>query len=143
MRVRAILEAKGHAVVTAAPSATVTELVDVLARKSIGAVVIDDGEGGLAGIMTERDVVRALAAHGPSALDRPVADFMTRDVVTAGFEETVDEIMDRMTNGKFRHVPIMDGVRLAGMVSIGDVVKCRMELIEAEASAMRDYIATA
>jgi len=143
MRVKAILATKGSSVVTVSPKALVSDVVRTLAEKSIGAVVVDDGADGLSGILTERDVVRALAAHGCDALDRPASDFMTRDVVTAHFENTVDELMERMTNGKFRHVPIMDGNRLAGMISIGDVVKHRMDQIEAEASAMRDYIATA
>jgi CBS domain-containing protein len=143
MRVKAILSAKGSSVVTVAPEALVSDVVRTLAEKSIGAVVIDDRAGGVAGIITERDVVRALASQGCGALDEPASAFMTREVVTAGFEDTIDEIMDRMTRGKFRHVPIMDGNRLAGMISIGDVVKNRMDQIEAEASAMRDYIATA
>lgn len=143
MRVKAILATKGSAVTTVSPEAIVSDVIHVLADKSIGAVVVDDGAGGVAGILTERDVVRALARQGASALDRPASDFMTREVVTAGFEASADEIMDRMTNGKFRHVPIMDGDRLAGMISIGDVVKHRLESIEAEAAAMRDYIATA
>ncbi|MFC7053781.1 CBS domain-containing protein [Hansschlegelia quercus] len=143
MRVKAILSSKGSSVVTVTPETLVSDVVRTLAEKSIGAVVVDDSAGGVAGILTERDVVRALASHGCGALDEPASAFMTREVVTAGFEDTVDEIMDRMTRGKFRHVPIMDGDRLAGMISIGDVVKYRMDQIEAEASAMRDYIATA
>lgn len=143
MRVKGILSTKGSDVVMVTPETLVSEVVRTLAEKRIGAVVVDDRDGGVAGIMTERDVVRALAAHGCEALDKPVSAFMTREVVTAGPDDTTEEIMGRMTRGKFRHVPIMDGDRLAGMISIGDVVKYRMDQIEAEASAMRDYIATA
>jgi CBS domain-containing protein len=143
MRVSTILAAKGRSVTTVAPGATVADVVATLAELRIGAVVVSDGRNGIAGIITERDVVRALAAHGAPALERPVSDFMTRDVVTCHFEDTIDEMMDRMTRGKFRHIPVVEGVALAGIISIGDVVKHRLELIEAEASAMRDYIATA
>ncbi|MGA0531867.1 CBS domain-containing protein [Hansschlegelia sp. KR7-227] len=143
MRVSTILAAKGRSVTTVAPGAAVADVVATLAELRIGAVVVSDGRNGIAGIVTERDVVRALAAHGASALERPVSDFMTRDVVTCHFEDTIDEMMDRMTRGKFRHIPVVDGVALAGIISIGDVVKHRLESIEAEASAMRDYIATA
>lgn len=143
MRVRGILSTKGSNVVMVTPETLVSDVVRTLAEKRIGAVVVDDRDGGVAGIMTERDVVRALASHGCEALEKPVSAFMTREVVTAGLDDTTEEIMGRMTRGKFRHVPIMDGDHLAGMISIGDVVKYRMDQIEAEASAMRDYIATA
>lgn len=143
MKVETILAAKGHSVVTVKASDPVTTLVTTLAAKSIGAVIVSDGEGGVAGIMTERDVVRVIARDGREALDRPIADFMTRDVVTATPHDTLDFLSERMTRGKFRHVPIMDHNRLVGIISIGDVVKHRIESIEAEASAMRDYIATA
>ena len=143
MKVEGILAAKGHSVVTVKPADPVTALVSTLASKGIGAVVVTDGEGGVAGIMTERDVVRVIAAHGREALDRPIGDFMTREVVTATPHDTLDFLSERMTRGKFRHVPIMDHNRLVGIVSIGDVVKHRIQSIEAEASAMRDYIATA
>ncbi|PZQ16943.1 MAG: inosine-5-monophosphate dehydrogenase [Ancylobacter novellus] len=143
MKVENILAAKGHSVVTIKAQDSVSSLVETLASKSIGAVVVSDGHGGVAGIITERDVVRAIASAGREALDRPVADFMTRDVVTATPRDTLNFLSERMTRGKFRHVPIMDHDRLVGIVSIGDVVKHRIESIEAEASAMRDYIATA
>lgn len=143
MKVETILAAKGHSVVTVRAEDPVSKLVSTLAAKGIGAVVVADGDGGVAGIMTERDVVRVIASDGREALDRPVGDFMTRKVVTATPHDTLDFLSERMTRGKFRHVPIMDHDRLVGIVSIGDVVKHRIESIEAEASAMRDYIATA
>ena len=143
MRVAGILAAKGHDVVTVTPRTTIEEVVALLAERSIGAVIVGDGQGGVAGIITERDVVRALAAHGAPALQRPTSDFMTREVVTAGFDDTIEHLMDRMTHGKFRHVPILDGAQLAGIVSIGDVVKHRLAEIEAERQALQEYIATA
>lgn len=143
MKVEAILASKGHDVFTVEAADTVTEIARVLSDRRIGAVVIAEPGGGIAGIMSERDVVRAIAAHGPEALARPASELMTREVVTARPDDTIDELSQRMTRGKFRHVPIIDGDRLVGIVSIGDVVKYRIESIEAEASAMRDYIATA
>jgi CBS domain-containing protein len=143
MKVEAILASKGREVFTVAAADSVTEVARVLAERRIGAVVIADAAGGIAGIMSERDVVRAIAADGAEALRRPASELMTREVVTARPEDTLDELSQRMTRGKFRHVPIVDDDRLVGIVSIGDVVKYRIESIEAEASAMRDYIATA
>lgn len=143
MKVEGILSTKGDGVVTVSPDDTVKQAVEVLASNRIGAVVVSDGDGGVAGILSERDVVRTLAAHGADALDTAVGDLMTREVVTARLEDTLDQVSERMTRGKFRHVPIVDGDRLVGIISIGDVVKHRIESIEAEASAMRDYIATA
>lgn len=143
MKVESILSAKGHSVVTVKAEDPVSKLVATLAARGIGAVVVADADGGVSGIMTERDVVRVIASDGREALDRPVGDFMTRKVVTATPNDTLDFLSERMTRGKFRHVPIMENSRLVGIVSIGDVVKFRIESIEAEASAMRDYIATA
>lgn len=143
MKVESILSGKGRSVVTIGVDETVADVVRVLADKRIGAVVVGDGEGGVAGILTERDVVRALAASGGDALNHRVGSLMTRDVVTASPHDSLDALSERMTRGRFRHVPIIDGNRLVGIVSIGDVVKYRIESIEAEASAMRDYIATA
>jgi CBS domain-containing protein len=143
MRVEAILAAKGRDVITVEASSNIADVVRTLAEKSIGAVVVTDGHGGVAGIITERDVVRALANRGSEALAALVSELMTREVVTAHADDRIDDVSERMTRGKFRHVPVMDGNRLVGMVSIGDVVKHRIEMIEAEASAMREYIATA
>lgn len=143
MTVARILALKGYDVVTAAPHRTMGEIVAMLAEKRIGTVVVANADGGIAGIVSERDVVKALAAHGAGMLSDPVSAYMTRAVVTVGSDETVEDVMDRMTEGKFRHIPVVDGRRLAGIVSIGDVVKHRIAVVEAEASAMRDYIATA
>lgn len=143
MTVARILALKGADVVTAAPHRLMVDIVRLLADRRIGTVVIAGADGAISGIISERDVVRALSTHGAAALEEPVSAYMTRKVVTVGAEETIEEVMDRMTEGKFRHVPVVDGRRIVGIVSIGDVVKHRMAVVEAEASAMRDYIATA
>lgn len=143
MKVEAILSGKKSGVVTVAPEDTIATVARVLAEHGIGAVVVSDGLDGVAGIITERDIVRALARFGRDTVDHGVAELMTSDVVTATAHDSIDDVSERMTRGKFRHVPVMEGNRLIGMVSIGDVVKHRIESIEAEASAMREYIATA
>lgn len=143
MKVEAILAAKGHDVITVTARQTIADVCRVLADKRIGAVVVGDEDGGIAGIITERDIVRTLAADGAAALGQPVAEVMTREVVTVHANDTINDVSERMTRGRFRHIPVISGDRLVGIVSIGDVVKHRIESIEAEASAMRDYIATA
>lgn len=143
MKVDAILAKKGHDVITVIADANVADVVHVLAEKRIGAVLVTDAQGGLAGIITERDIVRILAEHGAACLDVRVGEVMTRDVVTITGQDTLDSVSGKMTTGKFRHIPVMQGGKIRGIISIGDVVKHRIESIEAEASAMRDYIATA
>ena len=143
MTVKAILSRKGNDVVTADPNATLAEAVRILAARRIGAVVVTGADRRIVGILSERDVVRVLGDKGPSALDLPIADVMTRKVTTCSMRDTVAELMERMTEGKFRHVPVIDEGRLAGIVSIGDVVKWRVHEIEDESDALRDYIRTA
>jgi CBS domain-containing protein len=142
MNVQRILEEKGREVVTCRAGATLAEIVDTLTRHRIGAVVITQGER-IRGIVSERDVVAALAAHGPAALDLPAEECMTQDVTTCTPSETINELMQTMTEGRFRHIPVVEDGRLAGIVSIGDVVKKRIEEVEREAEQMREYIATA
>ena len=143
MTVSVILAAKGRDVVTIGVAAKVHEAVAVLATKRIGALVVM-GEGSrLAGIVSERDIVRALAGEPATTLERPLAEIMTRAVVTCSEEETIDSVMSRMTRGRFRHLPVVTGGRLAGIISIGDVVKARIGQVEREAEEMRAYIATA
>lgn len=142
MTVSVILARKGRDVVTVAPDETLATVAQVLNDRGIGAVIVTVGDG-IAGIFSERDVVRALARNGASVLSEPVSVYMTRKVETATPAATVNEVMERMTRGKFRHVPIVEHGKLAGILSIGDVVKHRLAEIEADASAMRDYIATA
>ncbi|MDE2184687.1 MAG: CBS domain-containing protein [Alphaproteobacteria bacterium] len=144
MQVMQILRAKGREVVTLASDATLSEATRVLATKRIGALVIKDHLGGVAGILSERDVVRALAAESVTALARPVSTYMTRAVATCSEYDTVDELMEMMTVGRFRHIPVLDADdRLSGLVSIGDIVKSHIEEQEREAASLRQYIAAA
>ena len=143
MTVAAILASKGRDVVTIAGARTVAESVQLLATKRIGAIVVIDDGGRIAGIVSERDIVRALAADAAAALALPVSSVMTRAVVTCGEGETIDSVMSRMTRGRFRHLPVVTSGRLVGIISIGDIVKARIEQVEREAEEMRAYIATA
>ena len=143
MTVSIILAGKGREVVTIEPNATLAAAVELLAEKRIGAVVIVGADRRIVGILSERDIVRALAEQGRKALDEPVSAAMTRKVSTCHERETISSIMERMTLGKFRHVPVVDQGRLAGIISIGDVVKHRLSEVERDSAAMRDYILTA
>ncbi len=143
MTVSIILAGKGRDVVTIDPNASLAAAVELLAEKRIGAVVIVGADRRIVGILSERDIVRALAEQGRKALDEPVSAAMTRKVSTCHERETISSIMERMTLGKFRHVPVVDQGRLAGIVSIGDVVKHRLSEVEHDSAAMRDYILTA
>ena len=138
-----ILALKGRDVETVAPGRTIGEVVAILAAKRIGAVVVTDADDTVLGILSERDVVRLLAGTGTDALGDPVTAHMTARVVTCGPEMRIVEVMEQMTSARFRHVPVMEDGRLAGIVSIGDLVKHRLAEIEAEHQALRDYIATA
>jgi CBS domain-containing protein len=143
MTVKAILSRKGSDVVTIAPTANLSEAVKLLAQRRIGAVIVTGADNRVAGILSERDIVRALGERGADALGDNIAAVMTRKVTTCVEADTVSDIMERMTTGKFRHVPVVEQGRLAGVISIGDVVKFRVEEIERESDALREYIATA
>jgi len=143
MNVKSILAAKGGDVISIEPTATLAAAAKLLAKHKIGAVVIKGAGGRLAGILSERDIVRALVELGADALTHPVGQVMTREVETCGEEDTVAAIMERMTARKFRHLPVVTKGRLVGLVSIGDVVKQRVEEIEGETEAIRDYIRSA
>lgn len=143
MTVKAILGSKGDNVVTIEPTASLAAAVKILADRRIGALVIFGPDRRVVGIVSERDIVRALAERGERALDEPVGQVMTRKVVTCTSTETIAAIMERMTAGKFRHVPVVEDDQLVGIVSIGDVVKHRLQEIEHESAALRDYILTA
>ena len=143
MTVRAILSRKGRDVATIAPTVSLSEAVRLLAQRRIGAVVVTGPDDRVAGILSERDIVRSLSERGPAAVEDNVAAVMTRKVMTCTEAETVAAIMERMTAGKFRHLPVVEQGRLAGIISIGDVVKWRLEEIEGETNALREYIATA
>jgi CBS domain-containing protein len=142
MTVRAILDSKGHHVESVSPDKQLSEAVKMLAERRIGAVLVMKDER-IEGILSERDIVRALATRGAGALDQPVSEVMTRKVVNCREADTVAAIMERMTAGKFRHLPVIEGERLVGLISIGDVVKWRVMEYEREQEALRDYIKTA
>lgn len=143
MTISKILADKGREVVSIEPAATLQSAATLLARKRIGAVVILGADRRIAGILSERDIVRAIGERGASALEEPVSQTMTRKVSTCTESETLVSIMEQMTEGKFRHVPVVDQGRLSGIVSIGDVVKHRLQEMERDSAAMRDYILTA
>ncbi len=143
MTAKTILAHKGSDVVTISPSATLAQAINVLAERRIGALVVLGADQRVIGIVSERDVVRAISERGGAALDQPLGQVMTRDVVTCTTNDTVSEIMERMTSGKFRHVPVVEQDRLMGIVSIGDVVKHRLTQMQHESEALRDYIRTA
>lgn len=143
MTVSIILAGKGRAVVTVEPNASLAEATKLLAEKRIGAALVLGADRRIAGIISERDIVRALAERGAAVLGESVSQTMTRKVETCNENETVVTIMERMTAGKFRHMPVVDQGRLVGVVSIGDIVKHRVHEMERESVAMRDYIMTA
>jgi len=140
MIVKNILLGKQGNVATIEPTADLAAVVKLLAERRIGAVVVLGADHRIVGILSERDIVRAIAEHGPKALHQPVGQVMTRDVKTCFETDTVESLMGRMTTGKFRHMPVVEQGRLVGIISIGDVVKNRVEEIEGEAAALRDYI---
>jgi CBS domain-containing protein len=143
MTVKAILSGKSADIITIEPNADLAAAVRVLAEHRIGAVIVTGTDQRVAGILSERDIVRSLAERGPSVLAETVGQVMTRKVVTCSESETVGAIMERMTAGKFRHVPVVERGQLIGVVSIGDVVKYRLGEMERESSALREYILTA
>jgi CBS domain-containing protein len=144
MQVRHILHGKGREVVAIASNATICDAAKLLTERKIGALVVKDGNGTLTGIISERDLVRAVAKGGAAALSQQVGDHMTPQPATCTEADTVESLMEVMTRGRFRHVPVLDeDMRLCGMISIGDVVKTRIAETVSEAAALRDYISTA
>jgi CBS domain-containing protein len=142
MNVASILKLKGRTVVTAKSDASLLEIAKLLEHHGIGCVVVEGDEGKVAGIVSERDIVRAIGRSGSKILKEPVSTYMTTTVVTAREADTIDRLMAEMTTHRFRHMPIVERGRLIGLVSIGDVVKMRIAEAEMEAAAMREYIAT-
>ena len=143
MTVATILAAKGRDVVTIEPSASLAAAATLLAEKRIGAVLILGADRRIVGILSERDIVRAIGERGADVLSEPVSVAMTRKVFTCNETELVSSIMERMSAGKFRHMPVVDQGQPIGMISIGDVVKHRLQAMERDSVAMRDYILTA
>ena len=141
MLVSHILREKGRTIVAVAPSASLADAAHTLTRNRIGAVLVLDGDGRCAGILSERDLVRAVSWEGAGALARSVASCMTSPVATCEENDTVEELMERMTHGRFRHLPVVQHERVVGIISIGDVVKTRIEETVREAQALKEYIA--
>ena len=140
MLVSQIIKDKGDDVFTVAPSDTIAVAAGHLRERRIGALVVKDADGSIAGILSERDIVWGLAEHGAAALGLPVSGCMTKDVLTAQPHETVDQLMGRMTDKRIRHLPVARDGKLCGIVSIGDLVKHKIGEIEAEAQNLKDYI---
>lgn len=142
LNVAAILQDKGDTVYTIAPEARLQDAASLMDQRKIGALVVVDGRRRVLGVLSERDITREVARGGAAALEAPASAAMTADVVTAAPADTLDELMSRMTDRRIRHLPVISGGELAGLVSIGDVVKWRIRDAEFQAQAMRDYIAT-
>ena len=143
MTVKTILSNKGSDVSTIKPTATLESAIGILAQRGIGALVVLGVHRRVIGILSERDIVRTLAQRGADALALPVAQVMTRNVSTCSRSETVNSLMDQMTAGKVRHLPVVEEKRLVGIVSIGDVVKQRLTEMQRETKALQEYIQTA
>jgi CBS domain-containing protein len=142
MTVRAILDTKGHNILSVEPEAQLSAAVKILGERKIGAVLVMS-RGRIEGILSERDIVRVLSERGAGVLDEPVTSVMTRKVVSCRQNDTVAAIMEMMTLGKFRHLPVLEGERVVGLISIGDIVKWRVQEYENEQEALRQYIKTA
>ena len=143
MNVDAILKVKGDAVVTIAPRATIAEAVELLGRKRIGALVVSANGTEPQGILSERDIVHGLGRQGGTLLGSRVEDLMTKTVVTCGPQDRVADLMALMTERRIRHIPVLRGGKLAGLVSIGDIVKNRLDEIELETTSLKAYVAGA
>jgi CBS domain-containing protein len=142
MTVRAILDTKGHDILSVEPDAKLSAAVKILSERRIGAVLVMNG-GHMEGILSERDIVRVLGERGAAVLDEPVSAVMTRKVVSCREKDTVSSIMERMTTGKFRHLPVVEDDKVVGLISIGDIVKWRVKEFESEQEALQNYIKTA
>ena len=140
MSVAAILKHKSHDIASVAPDATIADITTMLSHRRIGAVLVLES-GRLVGIVSERDIVQCLAKHGAAALDLPASHVMTKALQTATLRTSVGEAMTMMTTGRFRHLPVMDGDRLVGIISIGDVVKVRLDEQAYEMDSLKSYLA--
>ena len=140
MTVASMLSEKGRAVFTIQPQTPLNKVIDELASRKIGAIVVTEADGSVCGIISERDVVREIASGGASILDQPVNTCMTKKVISAKESDTVDQVMGIMTENRFRHLPVITDGHLVGIISIGDVVKRKIEQAERDAEEMRNYI---
>jgi CBS domain-containing protein len=143
MNVARVLDLKGRKVITIQPHRTLAEAAQLLTEYKIGATIVSGNNDGILGIISERDIVRAICEHGAAALEHSVSKHMTSKVVTCDEDSAMSDLMDVMTVGKFRHLPVLKDGQLTGIISIGDVVKHRMDAMMIEQSAMRSYIAMA
>ncbi|MEM1289442.1 MAG: CBS domain-containing protein [Pseudomonadota bacterium] len=142
MQVSALLAEKGHEVATASPGTLMIEIMELLAERNIGAIVVTSDNNSVVGIVSERDIVRSLARNGGSVLDQAVSEFMTKSVVSCEACESTHDLMEKMTAGRFRHLPVVKNGKLDGIISIGDVVAARISEVQREADALRDYISS-
>ena len=140
MSVRSILRTKGQRVVTVTQAETIRDVVATLSREKIGVVVVSDDGAVVAGILSERDIVKGLAERGAKLLDLTARDLMTRSFTPANLDMPILHVLDTMTQGRFRHMPVVDSGKLAGLVSIGDAVKARLDALESEAEHLKEYI---
>jgi CBS domain-containing protein len=140
MSVRSILRTKGQRVVTVTQAETIRDIVATLSREKIGVVVVSDDGAAVAGILSERDIVKGLAEHGAKLLELTARDLMTRSFTPANLDMPILHVLDTMTQGRFRHMPVVDNGKLAGLVSIGDAVKARLDALESEAEHLKEYI---
>lgn len=140
MRVERMLAAKGAKVVTARPDATIATVIGALKREGIGALVVIEDGARILGIISERDIVRALVDHGAAVLTMRVDELMTRSVRTCAPGANIKDVMTEMTESRIRHLPVVQEGKLCGIISIGDVVKNRLDELESETSALRDYV---
>ncbi len=141
MLIKQLLNAKGDRVYTVKPDETLSAIAALLHTRRVGAFVVTNDQDEVVGIISERDLVRAVAIHGETAMKQPVRDLMTRDVIYAVPGETLDTLLGRMTDRRIRHLPVIEGGKLAGIVSIGDLVKAKIAAAEAEAQTLKAYIA--
>ncbi|MCY0147004.1 CBS domain-containing protein [Hoeflea sp. G2-23] len=141
MTVKQILDQKGRNVITVSPSMGTQDAVRFLSDNKIGAVVVTGPGGKIAGILSERDIVRAVATRGADSLTAPISQIMTSKVTTCGESHSINQVMELMTNGRFRHLPVEEDGKLIGIISIGDVVRRRIEDVEREAEEIKAYIA--
>jgi len=141
MKVHKMLAGKGDKVMTVRADTTIATASEILKKERIGALIVSDDGIKMQGILSERDIVRGLVSHGEGLLNMRVAQLMTSDVKTCTLDDNIQEVMSAMTRGRIRHLPVVDENKLCGMISIGDVVKNRLEELEAETTVLRDYIA--
>jgi CBS domain-containing protein len=140
MFINQLLKTKGAEVFTVSPDETLQSIAALLHTRRVGAFIVTDKLGRVAGVISERDIIRAIATSGASSLMLPVSEFMTRDVIFARLGETLDVLLERMTDRRIRHLPVMDEQKLAGIVSIGDLVKAKIAMAEHEAETLKNYI---